>query len=130
MNPLRHPRHLLGPLAAASLALVACGGGQTGAALPANPDVVVVAPGGLKFDKATYTAKAGDVGVEYDNNDVQTHTMIVENASGNKVPGWTRLVVGSQKKAGGTVTLQAGSYKIICDIHQAAGMVATLTVSP
>jgi plastocyanin len=130
MYPLRHRRRLLGPLAIACLTLVACGGGQKGSALPANPDVVVLAPGGLKFDKTSYTAKTGDVGIEYDNNDVQTHTMIIEDGSGNKVPGWTRLVVGTQKKKGGTVSLPAGTYKIICDIHQAAGMVATLTVTP
>ena len=90
----------------------------------------MLAPGGLKFDKTSYAAKAGDIGIEYDNNDVQTHTMIIEDVNGNKVPGWTRLVVGTRKKKGGTVTLAAGTYKIICDIHQSAGMVATLTVSP
>jgi plastocyanin len=129
MNSPRRVLRLLLPLVATSFALAACGGGQKGAALPANPDVVVVAPGGLKFDKKDYTAKAGSVGIEYDNNDVQTHTMIVEDAGGNKVPGWTRLIIGSQKKTGGTLTLQAGTYKIICDIHQAAGMVATLTIT-
>lgn len=130
MNSVRRTRRLLGPLAVAAVTLVACGGGQKGAAVPPNPDVVVDAPGGLKFDKKDYTAKAGDIGIEYDNNDVQTHTMIIEDANGNKVPGFTRLVVGSQKKSGATVMLQAGSYQVICDIHQAAGMVATLTVSP
>ena len=130
MYPLRHSRPLLAALAAASFMLVSCGGGQKGSALPPNPDVVVLAPGGLKFDKTAYTAKAGDIGIEYDNNDVQTHTMVIEDTNGNKVPGWTRLVVGTQKKKGDTVTLPAGTYKIICDIHQAAGMVATRPVSP
>jgi plastocyanin len=55
--------------------------------------------------------------------------MIIEDANGKKVPGWTRLVTGSHKKQGGTVTLPAGTYKVVCDIHEAAGMVATLTVS-
>jgi plastocyanin len=129
MNPPRHVRRLLGPLAAATFTLVGCGGGEKGSAVPPNPDVVVLAPGGLKFDKTSYTAQAGDVGIEYDNNDVQTHTMIIEDTNGKKVPGWTRLVVGTQKKKGGTVTLPAGTYEVICDIHEAAGMVATLTVS-
>jgi plastocyanin len=129
MNSVRRARHLLGPLAVAAFTLVSCGGGK-GTAVPPNPDVVVLAPGGLKFDKKDYQAKAGDIAIEYDNNDVQTHTMIIEDASGNKVPGFTRLVVGSHKKSGETVTLPAGAYQVICDIHQAAGMVATLTVSP
>jgi plastocyanin len=129
MKPPRHVRRLFGPLVTASFALVACGSGSGGSAVPAKPDVVVVAPGGLKFDKTSYSAHAGAVGIEYDNNDVQTHTMIIEDADGKKVSGWTRLVVGTQKKKGGTLTLPAGTYKIICDIHQAAGMVATLTVT-
>src|SRR6476646_10311393 len=111
MHPLRHSRPLLAALAAASFTLASCGGGQKGSALPPNPDVVVLAPGGLKFDKTAYTAKAGDIGIEYDNNDVQTHTMVIEDTNGNKVPGWTRLVVGTQRKKGDTVTLPAGTYK-------------------
>jgi plastocyanin len=130
MNPVRRARRLLAPLAAASLTVVACGGSGTGAKAPANPDVVVVAPGGLKFDQTDYTAHAGPVGIEYDNRDVQTHTMIIEDANGNKVPGWTRLVLGSHKTTGDTVTLQPGTYKVICDIHEAGGMVANLTVTP
>jgi plastocyanin len=130
MNPLRPARRLLAPLAVASLTVVACGGGGKGAQVPADPDVVVVAPGGLVFDQKDYTAHAGSVGIKYDNRDVQTHTMIIEDASGNKVPGWTRLVLGPHKTTGDTVTLPAGTYKVICDIHEAAGMVATLTVSP
>jgi plastocyanin len=129
MNPPRRVRRLLGPLSAASLTLVACGGGQSGSAVPAKPDVVVVAPGGLKFDMTNYSAPAGDVAIAYDNNDVQTHTMIIEDAAGKKVPGWDRLVVPTQKQKGGTVNLPAGTYKVICDIHEAAGMVATLTVT-
>jgi plastocyanin len=129
MNPPRHVRRLLGPLLTASFTLVACGGGESGSAVPAKPDLVVVAPGGLKFDMTNYSAHAGAVAIEYDNNDVQTHTMIIEDSGGKKVPGWTRLVVGTQKKKGGTVTLPAGTYKVICDIHEAAGMVATLTVT-
>lgn len=116
-------------LLASALALAACGSGQKGTAVPANPDVVVLAVGGLKFDKSTYTARAGDVAIEYDNTDVQTHTMIIEDANGKKVSGWTRLVLGSRDKKGGTVKLAAGTYKIICDIHEGAGMVATLDVS-
>jgi plastocyanin len=129
MTPLRRARHLIGPSALACFTLVACGGGQKGAAVPPNPDIVVTAPGGLKFDKTAYTATAGEVAIEYDNNDVQTHTMLVEDATGNKVPGFSRLVVGTHRKSGETVTLQAGSYRLVCDIHRAAGMVATLTIS-
>jgi len=125
MNPRTR---LLAPFAAAFVTAAACGSSGSGHAVPANPQVVVVAPGGLMFDKTSYSAHAGSVGIEYDNNDLQTHTMIIEDANGNKVPGWTRLVVGPHDKQGGTVTLPAGTYKIICDIHLPT-MMAALQVS-
>ena len=111
--------------------VLACGGGEKGAVLPPNPDVIVGAPAGrgLVFDKTAYTAVAGDVGIEYDNHDVQAHTMIITDASGETVPGFPRMVVGAHRKAGATVTLQPGVYNLICDIHLPS-MVATLTINP
>jgi plastocyanin len=118
-------------IAAASLTLVACGGGEKGSALPAHPDVVVGAPRGqgLVFDKTSYTAKAGDIGIAYRNDDVQTHTMIIEDATGKKVAAFPKLVVGSLKTDGATVNLAPGEYKLVCDIHLPT-MVATLSVTP
>ncbi len=118
-------------VAVTSLALSACGGGQKGSALPANPDVFVIAPRGqgLVFDKTLYIAKAGDIGISYRNDDVQTHTMIIETASGAKISDFPRLVVGALKTTGATVTLAPGDYKLVCDIHLPT-MVATLTVLP
>jgi len=117
-------------IAAASFMLAACGGGEKGSALPAHPDVVVVAPRGqgLVFDKTSYTAKAGDVGIAYRNDDVQTHTMIIEDANGRKLSSFPRLIVGSLKTSGATVNLAPGVYKLVCDIHLPT-MVATLTVT-
>ena len=118
-------------VAATSLTLAACGGGEKGSALPAHPDVVVGAPRGqgLVFDKTSYTAKAGDIGIAYRNDDVQTHTMIIEDATGRKLSAFPRLVVGSLRTDGATISLTPGDYKIVCDIHLPT-MVAALTVTP
>jgi plastocyanin len=84
---------------------------------------------GLVFDKVAYTAKAGDVVIEYDNNDVQTHTMIITDAGGRVLSAFPRIVLGAHRKTGATVTLQPGLYNLVCDIHLPS-MVATLTVDP
>ena len=118
-------------LASASLTLAACGSGEKGSAVPANPDVVVVAPQGrgLIFDKTSYTAVAGDVALAYRNDDVQTHTMILEDTTGKRMPGFKRIVLGARRAAGATITLTAGTYKLVCDIHLPT-MVADLVVTP
>lgn len=125
---------LLAAVAAAApfLLLVACGGGDGGSSndtVPTQPDLVVIAPGGLRFDQKAYTAPAGDIAVEYDNKDSQAHSLIFEDATGKKIG--PRLLVAPGKKAGEVVPLAAGAYKLICDIpgHEAGGMKADLTVS-
>jgi plastocyanin len=118
-------------VAVAVCALAGCGGGEGGSALPADPDVVIKAPRGrgLVFDMNAYRATAGDVGIAYQNDDVQTHTMVIEDTAGQRVAGFGRLVVGMQRTAGATVELAAGEYRIVCDIHLPT-MVAGLTVTP
>jgi plastocyanin len=109
---------------ALAVALTACGGGGDDDPGPsANPDALTVhAKDTLKFDKTTYTAKAGEVDVRYINDGTIAHTLLVKDVKGFelKVPG----------KDEGTVDLEAGTYTLYCDIagHEAAGMKATLTV--
>ena len=111
------------------LALAACGGGESGSALPANPDLTVQALD-IKFDKPAYTAPAGDVEVAYVSKGQQVHSMVLLQANGDRIPDF-RLQVSPGKSTGGSVTLAAGTYTMICDIpgHEAAGMVAELVVS-
>lgn len=128
---LRRRAGWLAVVGCASLAFAACGGGETGSALPPNPDVVVKAPygRGLVFDQTAYSAKAGDITIAYVNEDVQAHTMIIEDSTGKKVSAFKRIVLGAHRQTGATVNLAAGAYELVCDIHLPT-MVATLTVNP
>jgi plastocyanin len=109
--------------------LAACGGDDssstdtTSASGGSGSSLVVHAQNALKFDKTEYTAKAGEIDVEYVNDGNIGHTLLIKKVSGFK------LAVGSTDK--GTVNLKAGTYTLYCDIpgHEAGGMEATLTVS-
>jgi uncharacterized cupredoxin-like copper-binding protein len=122
------PRRLLA-LAAIPAFLAACGGGESGSALPENPDLSVEAFD-IRFDMKAYTAPAGDIAVAYVSQGQQVHSMVFEDADGARAGGDFRLQVAPGKSVGGTVSLQPGTYTMICDIpgHEAAGMVAQVTV--
>jgi plastocyanin len=115
----------------ATLVVAACGSGSSGSSYTtsATPDLVVVAPGGLKFDQTAYTAKAGDVEVSFQNKDSQSHSLLVKRPDGTEVA--PRLLLGPGKTGGEQLTLPAGEYKVVCDVpgHEGGGMKATLTVT-
>jgi plastocyanin len=77
----------------------------------------------LKFGAESYEAEAGEIDVTYVNDGTVAHTLLVKGVSGFK------LEVGDEDE--GTVELEPGEYTLYCDVagHEAAGMVATLTVS-
>jgi len=112
-----------------ALPLAACGGSSSSSSGCGNEPsgtaaVTVHALDALKFDQPDYTAKAGDVSLDYINDGSQTHTLVVEGKG-------CKLEVKSHGATDkGTVNLLPGSYKIFCDIpgHEGAGMKATLTV--
>jgi uncharacterized cupredoxin-like copper-binding protein len=110
---------------ALALPLAACGGDDSGpAATPGGSGsaVTVHAKDILKFDKTSYSAKAGEVDLTYINDGTQVHTLLIKDVKGLK------LQVGTKDK--GSVDLDAGTYTLYCDIpgHEAAGMEAELTV--
>jgi plastocyanin len=116
--------------AAAALILVlfvGCGsGGSSGGSSSGPPGagtVVVKANDSLRFDKKTYTAKAGTVTFDYENLGTTAHTLLIDGVDGFK------LTIG--KKDDGSVALDAGAYTLYCDIasHRQAGMEAELKVS-
>jgi plastocyanin len=111
------------------LAVAACGGGgsSTSGSVPANPNLTVIAED-IHFDQKTYTVPAGEVRVAYPNKGAQTHTLVVQSPTGDKID--PKLSVAPGKETGGVYQLQPGVYTIYCDItgHREAGMVATLTV--
>lgn len=120
-------------LAVSATVVVACGGGEpeggtTTETVPANPDLVIVAPGGLKFDAKEYTIKAGPATMLFRNEDGQVHNAVVKDTDG-KVVGGVSDYQGGGDEAGATLDLTAGTYRLVCTVpgHEAAGMRATLT---
>jgi len=77
----------------------------------------------LKFDQDNYTAKAGDVVIDYVNDGSLQHTLNVEGKG-------CKLQVNSRGDTDkGTVNLTPGTYKIFCDIPGHSSMKGTLTIS-
>ena len=115
----------------ASVALLAaCGGGGSSAStatLPAGA-FVVTAVSGLRFDAESYgPIAAGDIVFGYQNEDSIRHTLILAKDD-TKVPNF-KLVVGQNGSVDSdTVTLDAGTYTIICDVPGHGNMKASLTV--
>jgi uncharacterized cupredoxin-like copper-binding protein len=130
---------------ALTLALAACGGdtkapdpntGGGGATtsksfssdvVDQKVDVAADASGQLKWDKAEYTATAGDVTFVVKNPSVLEHNFGVE---GNGISVHSSNIGGGKT---GTFTLKglpAGEYQIVCTVagHKEAGMVAKLVV--
>ena len=81
----------------------------------------------LKFDKASLTAKAGRVSIEFTNNAALEHNFTVASPSGG-VLGATPTFTGGFRTL--TLTLKPGAYTFYCSVagHRAAGMEGKLTV--
>jgi plastocyanin len=83
--------------------------------------------GALRWDRATYEAKAGDITFVVANTSPAAHQFTLEGSGVNYRSG------NFKAKTTNTFTvkgLPAGEYRIICDYpgHKAAGMVAKLIV--
>jgi plastocyanin len=117
-------------LAVVGLALSSCGGSGTDA--PAEtlpPDAFVVkAVSGLKFDADNYgPIAAGDVQFGYLNEDSVRHTLILAK-DGVKVPNFKLDVSKKGSIDFDVVSLEAGTYQVICDVPGHNNMRAVLTV--
>jgi plastocyanin len=134
----------LGLLAATSLLMAACGGGDnsdTGtqaASKPASTPApntsgsaggLSLAPKGdqLMFDASNLNAKAGKVTINFTNDSSLTHDVVLINSS-NKILGQTPEFDGGTKSF--NATLKPGTYTYYCSVpgHREAGMQGTLTV--
>lgn len=112
------------------VALAACGGGDSAPAdtLPAGVGLTVTAVPSIRWDAADYTASAGEVTVGLVNEDSVRHTLIIAK-DGTKIPDF-KLEAGKKGAVdSGTITLEAGSYTLLCDVPGHQNMKATLTVS-
>lgn len=126
----RRFRFVAGAVALSSLAFAACGGGDSGPAdtVPADTQLVVKAVPSIRFDATSYTATAGEISVGYVNEDSVRHTLIVVK-DGEKVPNF-KLEIGKKGDVDyGSVSLEAGSYILLCDVPGHQNMKADLTVS-
>ena len=116
--------------ASLALLLTACGGSsatEPTETVPAGA-VVVTAKSGLRFDAKEYgPVPAGDVTLGYVNEDSMRHTLIIAKGD-EKVGSFKLVVVDKGSVDSGTVTLDAGTYTLICDVPGHSNMRATLTV--
>jgi plastocyanin len=134
--------------ALAVLGLAACGGGgndnsTTAASAPATTTSTAAGGGGgggastvdistpsgtdLAYDQKSVSANAGNVTIDFKNNESITHDVAVEDSSGTTL-GQTDLV--SAGTANTTVSVTPGTYTFFCTVpgHREAGMEGTLTV--
>jgi plastocyanin len=96
------------------------GGASTQLKLAADPS------GQLKFDKASLSAKAGNVTIAMDNPSSVPHGVAVEGNGVDK----DGQVVNKGGKSTVTAKLKPGKYTFYCPVpgHRQAGMEGTLTV--
>jgi len=124
------PLLLAGTLGLAGLA--ACGGDDgdddaSGGSVPADVGLRVGAVEGIEWDAEEYTAPAGDVTVLLDNTSSLPHNLYFVREDGTELP--ESLDTSPQAQDTDTVTLEAGTYTIICKVPGHSKMKATLTVS-
>jgi uncharacterized cupredoxin-like copper-binding protein len=87
-------------------------------------------PGGqLKFTKATLSAKAGSVSIDFTNSSSLPHNLTIQQGTSGPNIGATPTFAGGKKTL--VVKLKPGTYTFYCSVpgHRQAGMQGTLTVS-
>jgi cytochrome c oxidase subunit II len=124
---------LIGVLVITGVVLAGCGGDDdddggddglsTGSGDGAGGTVTVVAQDSLSFDQDEYTASAGEVTIDYENGGNLTHTLLIDGVDDFKLS-----VTSNGDIDEGAVELEAGDYRIYCDIPGHESMEATLTV--
>jgi plastocyanin len=129
---MRFLRPITATVFAASLvALSSCGGSSSSTpdyTIPADAGLVVKAVPTIRWDAKEYAATAGEVKVFLANDDSVKHILVV--LKDDKVVGDLELVVNKRGDFdAGTITLEAGEYRIYCTIPGHGGMNSTLTVS-
>ncbi|MFM8871275.1 MAG: hypothetical protein ACKOFD_06815 [Actinomycetota bacterium] len=110
-------------------AVAACGGGSSAPAetVPAGALVVKAVPT-LRFDAEEYgPVPAGDITFGYVNEDSVRHTLIIAKDD-QKVPNFKLVINKKGDVDSGPVTLEAGTYTLICDVPGHNNMKATLVV--
>lgn len=82
----------------------------------------------IRFDAAEYgPVAAGEVLIGYENKENIRHTLIISK-DGVKVPNFRLIIEKKGSVDSGTVTLDKGTYSLLCDVPGHGNMKATLTV--
>ena len=81
---------------------------------------LAVTAAGFAFDPTELEAAAGDVTIDFTNEDDTDHTFTIEELD-------VDIAAGGGESASGDATVEAGSYEYVCRIHPS--MQGTLTVS-
>lgn len=109
-------------------ALSGCGGSSSSTpATAVIADVVVTAKSGVRLDQTLYTASPGDISVAYVNDDTIRHTLVVVK-DGTKVAGFELQVSRKGDVDQGTVTLESGTYELMCTVPGHQNMKASFTI--
>lgn len=117
------------PVLASLAILAACGSGTSAPTetLPADALVIKAVPS-IRFDAAKYgPVPAGEVLIGYQNLDSVRHTLILAK-DGEKVANFKLVVNQKGNIDSGAVTLEKGTYSVICDVPGHSNMKATLEV--
>lgn len=120
---------LMSSVLLASVALVGCGGGgDSEPAPPVDADLVVTAVPTIRWDAQNYTAPAGEITVALRNQDSVRHTLVV--LKDKDVVGDLELAVNRRGDTDtGTITLEAGTYRLFCTVPGHQNMNSELVVS-
>lgn len=118
------------PAVALVVVLGACSSSSSSpaATVPADTDLEVRAVSGLQFDKTSYEVASGENFVAYVNEDTIRHNLIVVQGD-NKISGFELVVNKNGDIDSGSVTLEAGTYLLLCTVPGHQSMKAELTVS-
>ena len=120
-------RPLVGLLLAASVTAGCSSSSATPDTVPAGTNLEVRAVSGLRFDKTAYEVAAGESLVAYVNDDTIRHTLVAVK-DGTTVSGFELQVNKKGDVDSGSVTLEAGTYELICTVPGHQSMKAELTV--
>ena len=136
---MRRTSAVLAIAALAALGIAACGGGDDDDTTAAAPATTAPATGGSTVDIATppgsdlayeqteVSAKAGNVTIDFNNQQSTEHDVKVEDSAGQELGGTDLVASGA---ATSTINLQPGSYTFFCSVagHRESGMEGTLAV--
>ena len=121
-------RPLVGLALLAGIAAGCSSSSATPDTVPAGTYLEVRALSGLRFDKTSYEVAAGESLVAYVNEDTIHHTLVVVK-DGTTVSGFDLHVNRKGDVDSGSVTLEAGTYELICTVPGHQSMKAELTVN-